>query len=32
MSSSSGKPGLLISQLLSAWKSILTGSTPMLSI
>jgi organic radical activating enzyme len=32
MKSSSGKPGLLISQLLSAWRSILTGCTPMLSI
>jgi MoaA/NifB/PqqE/SkfB family radical SAM enzyme len=32
MNSSSGKPGLRISQLLSAWRSILMGSTPMLSI
>jgi MoaA/NifB/PqqE/SkfB family radical SAM enzyme len=30
--SGSGKPGLRISELLSAWQSILTGSTPMLSI
>ena len=27
-----GKPGLRILELLSAWKSILTGSTPMMSI
>jgi organic radical activating enzyme len=32
MSSSTGKPGLRISELLSAWQSILTGSTPMMSI
>jgi MoaA/NifB/PqqE/SkfB family radical SAM enzyme len=32
MPSSSGKPGLRISQLLSAWRAILSGSTPMLSI
>jgi MoaA/NifB/PqqE/SkfB family radical SAM enzyme len=32
MNSSSRKPGLHISQLFSAWGSILTGSTPMLSI
>jgi sulfatase maturation enzyme AslB (radical SAM superfamily) len=29
---STGKPGLQIIQLLAAWRSILTGSTPMLSI
>jgi MoaA/NifB/PqqE/SkfB family radical SAM enzyme len=29
---STGKPGLLVSQALAAWRSILTGSTPMLSI
>jgi MoaA/NifB/PqqE/SkfB family radical SAM enzyme len=27
-----GKPGLRVLQLLNAWRSILTGSTPMLSI
>jgi MoaA/NifB/PqqE/SkfB family radical SAM enzyme len=32
MSDGTGKPGLRISQLLGAWRSILTGSTPMLSI
>jgi MoaA/NifB/PqqE/SkfB family radical SAM enzyme len=32
MSSSTGKPGLKVGQLFSAWGSILTGSTPMLSI
>ena len=32
MNDSSRKPGLGITQLLSAWKSILMGSTPMLSI
>lgn len=32
MNHNSGKPGLRIFQLLNAWKSILVGSTPMLSI
>lgn len=32
MNPSTGKPGLRVTQLLAAWKSILTGSTPMLSI
>jgi len=32
MNRSTGKPGLRIMQLLSAWQSILTGSTPMMSI
>jgi MoaA/NifB/PqqE/SkfB family radical SAM enzyme len=32
MNRSTGKPGLEIVQLLAAWKAILTGSTPMLSI
>lgn len=32
MKSSKSKPGLRVVQLLAAWKSILTGSTPMLSI
>jgi MoaA/NifB/PqqE/SkfB family radical SAM enzyme len=32
MNRSTGKPGLKVIQLLAAWKSILTGSTPMLSI
>jgi len=32
MARSAGKPGLRIVQLLAAWKSILTGSTPMMSI
>jgi MoaA/NifB/PqqE/SkfB family radical SAM enzyme len=32
VSRSKGKPGLRVVQLLSAWKSILTGSTPMMSI
>jgi Radical SAM superfamily/4Fe-4S single cluster domain len=27
-----GKPGLRVTELLGAWKSILTGSTPMISI
>ncbi len=32
MNKSNGRPGLRISDLLAAWKSILLGSTPMLSI
>jgi len=32
MNRSNGRPGLRIMELLSAWKSILTGSTPMMSI
>src|SRR5437879_6362087 len=32
MKRSKSKPGLRVLQLLAAWKSILTGSTPMLSI
>ena len=32
MNSASAKPGLRVLELLSAWKSILGGSTPMLSI
>jgi organic radical activating enzyme len=32
MGSTTGRPGLKALQLLAAWKSILTGSTPMLSI
>jgi MoaA/NifB/PqqE/SkfB family radical SAM enzyme len=32
MNRSRGKPGLRLIQVLAAWKSILTGSTPMLSI
>ncbi len=32
MSQSNGKPGMRVMDLLAAWKSILTGSTPMLSI
>ena len=32
MNQSTGKPGLLVSQALAAWRSILLGSTPMLSI
>jgi organic radical activating enzyme len=32
MARSKGKPGLRVLQLLAAWKSILTGSTPMMSI
>src|SRR6201982_3613335 len=32
MGSTTGRPGLKACQLLAAWKSILTGSTPMLSI
>ncbi|MGA8149993.1 MAG: radical SAM protein [Terriglobales bacterium] len=32
MNRSKGKPGLRVAELLSAWKSILTGSTPMMSI
>lgn len=32
MNQSSGKPGLRVVELLSAWKSILVGRTPMLSI
>ena len=32
MKGSKGKPGLRVVELLSAWGSILTGSTPMLSI
>src|ERR1700752_244145 len=32
MKGSKSKPGLRVIQLLAAWKSILTGSTPMLSI
>jgi MoaA/NifB/PqqE/SkfB family radical SAM enzyme len=32
MKPSKSKPGLRVIQLLAAWKSILTGSTPMLSI
>jgi sulfatase maturation enzyme AslB (radical SAM superfamily) len=32
MKNPSAKPGLKITQLLSAWSSILTGSTPMMSI
>jgi hypothetical protein len=31
-SKSKGKPGLRVVELFAAWKSILTGSTPMLSI
>ena len=32
MGNTTGRPGLKATQLLAAWKSILTGSTPMLSI
>ena len=32
MNQEKSKPGLRVMQLLAAWKSILTGSTPMLSI
>src|SRR5690348_16949859 len=32
MNHGTGKPGLEVLQLLGAWRSILTGSTPMLSI
>jgi MoaA/NifB/PqqE/SkfB family radical SAM enzyme len=32
MTRSNGRPGLRVLELLSAWKSILTGSTPMMSI
>src|SRR5215813_9613544 len=32
MNRSTGKPGLRIMQLISAWQSILTGSTPIMSI
>lgn len=32
MNASKGKPGLRVLELLAAWKSILTGSTPMISI
>ena len=32
MSGNSAKPGLGVLQLLNAWRSILTGSAPMLSI
>src|ERR1700751_2689779 len=32
MKGSKSKPGLQVIQLLAAWRSILTGSTPMLSI
>src|SRR5215472_3293385 len=32
MNQEKSKPGLRVIQLLAAWKSILTGSTPMLSI
>ena len=32
MKPNKGKPGLRVGELLSAWKSILTGSTPMMSI
>jgi len=32
MHRTNGKPGLRIVELLAAWKSILTGSTPMMSI
>jgi sulfatase maturation enzyme AslB (radical SAM superfamily) len=32
MNPSTGKPGLSVIQLLAAWQSILTGSTPMMSI
>src|SRR5262245_35960867 len=32
MSAGKGKPGMRVTELLTAWKSILTGSTPMLSI
>lgn len=32
MGHTTGRPGLKATQLLAAWKSILTGSTPMLSI
>jgi sulfatase maturation enzyme AslB (radical SAM superfamily) len=32
MNRSNGRPGLRIVELLGAWKSILTGSTPMMSI
>jgi len=32
VSRNNGRPGLRVAELLSAWKSILTGSTPMMSI
>jgi MoaA/NifB/PqqE/SkfB family radical SAM enzyme len=32
MSEAKGKPGIRLSELLSAWKSILGGSTPIMSI
>lgn len=32
MNRSNGRPGMRIPELLGAWKSILTGSTPMMSI
>lgn len=32
MSRSSGKPGLRVIEVLAAWKSILSGHTPMLSV
>ena len=32
MASDTAKPGLKVLQLLSAWRSILTGATPMISI
>ena len=32
MNKSNGRPGLRVSELLAAWKSILVGNTPMLSI
>ena len=32
MNQSNGRPGLRVVELLSAWKSILTGSTPIMSI
>ena len=32
MNRSNGRPGLRVSELLGAWKSILTGSTPIMSI
>jgi organic radical activating enzyme len=32
MNRNKGEPGLRVRELLAAWKSILTGSTPMLSI
>ena len=32
MSQNKSKPGLRVTELLAAWKSILTGSTPMMSI